>query len=100
MRQLHWPTLFCHRLIVENDLIVDFELRQADQKRLAVEAFKGLNYRVAAAGDSYNDTAMLAAADAGFLFHAPDNIKKEFPQFPALETYDDLFKHLTSALGV
>jgi phosphoserine/homoserine phosphotransferase len=100
MRQLHWPTLFCHRLIVENDRIVDFELRQADQKRLAVEAFKGLNYRVAAAGDSYNDTAMLAAADAGFLFHAPDNIKKEFPQFPALETYDDLFKHLTSALGV
>jgi phosphoserine/homoserine phosphotransferase len=55
---------------------------------------------VAAAGDSYNDTAMLGAADAGFLFHAPDNIKKEFPQFPALETYDDLFKHLTSALGV
>jgi phosphoserine/homoserine phosphotransferase len=100
MRQLHWPTLFCHRLIVENDRIVDFELRQADQKRLAVEAFKGLNYRVAAAGDSYNDTAMLAAADAGFLFHAPDNIKKEFPQFPALETYDDLFKHLTSALEV
>jgi phosphoserine/homoserine phosphotransferase len=55
---------------------------------------------VAAAGDSYNDTAMLAAADAGFLFHAPDNIKKEFPQFPALETYDDLFEHLTSALEV
>ena len=100
MRQLHWPTLFCHRLIVENDRIVDFELRQADQKRLAVEAFKGLNYRVVAAGDSYNDTAMLAGADAGFLFHAPDNIKKEFPQFPALETYDELFEHLTSALEV
>ena len=100
MRQLHWPTLFCHRLIVKDDHIVDFELRQADQKRLAVQAFKGLNYRVAAAGDSYNDTAMLGAADAGFLFHSPENIQKEFPQFLALETYDDLFKHLTAALGV
>jgi phosphoserine/homoserine phosphotransferase len=70
MKLLNWPTLFCHRLIVENDRIVDFELRQADQKRHAVNAFKGLNYRVAAAGDSYNDTAMLGAADAGFLFHA------------------------------
>ena len=71
MRQLGMPTLLCHRLIVENDRIVDFELRQVDQKRHAVEAFKALNYRVAAAGDSYNDTAMLASADAGFLFHAP-----------------------------
>jgi phosphoserine/homoserine phosphotransferase len=99
MKLLNWPTLFCHRLIVENDRIVDFELRQADQKRLAVNAFKGLNYRVAAAGDSYNDTAMLGAADAGFLFHAPSNITAEFPQFPALNTYDELFAHLTAALN-
>ncbi|MEI8323535.1 MAG: bifunctional phosphoserine phosphatase/homoserine phosphotransferase ThrH [Actinomycetes bacterium] len=99
MKLLNWPTLFCHRLIVENDRIIDFELRQADQKRLAVNAFKGLNYRVAAAGDSYNDTAMLGAADAGFLFHAPSNITAEFPQFPALNTYDELFAHLTGALN-
>jgi phosphoserine/homoserine phosphotransferase len=99
MRLLNWPTLFCHRLIVKDDHIVDFELRQADQKRLAVEAFKKLNYRVAAAGDSYNDTAMLGAADAGFLFHAPDNIKTEFPQFQALETYDELFVKLCTALN-
>jgi phosphoserine/homoserine phosphotransferase len=99
MKLLNWPTLFCHRLIVENDRIVDFELRQADQKRHAVNAFKGLNYRVAAAGDSYNDTAMLSAADAGFLFHAPSNITAEFPQFPALNTYDELFAHLTAALN-
>jgi len=99
MKLLNWPTLFCHRLIVENDRIIDFELRQADQKRLAVNAFKGLNYRVAAAGDSYNDTAMLGAADAGFLFHAPSNITTEFPQFPALNTYDELFAHLTGALN-
>ena len=98
IRQLHFPTLFCHRLIVENDHIVDFELRQADQKRLAVQALKSLNYRVAAAGDSYNDTAMLAAADVGFLIHSPDNIKKEFPQFPALETFDEPLEKLTTAL--
>ena len=99
MNLLNWPTLFCHRLIVENDRIVDFELRQADQKRHAVNAFKALNYRVAAAGDSYNDTAMLSAADAGFLFHAPSNITAEFSQFPALNTYDELFAHLTAALN-
>lgn len=99
MKLLNWPTLFCHRLIVENDRIIDFELRQADQKRLAVNAFKALNYRVAAAGDSYNDTAMLGAADAGFLFHAPSNITAEFPQFPALNTYDELLTHLTAALN-
>lgn len=98
MRLLGMPTLFCHRLIVSDDRIVDFELRLADQKRHAVEAFKGLNYRVVAAGDSYNDTAMLGAAHAGFLFHAPDNVKAEFPQFTALESFDDLYAHITAAL--
>ena len=98
MRQLGMPTLLCHRLIVENDRIVDFELRQVDQKRHAVEAFKALNYRVAAAGDSYNDTAMLASADAGFLFHAPDNVIAEFPQFPSLSSFSELLEHLSGAL--
>ena len=100
MRQLGMPTLLCHRLIVENDRIVDFELRQVDQKRRAVEAFKALNYRVAAAGDSYNDTAMLASADAGFLFHAPDNVIAEFPQFPSLSSFSELLEHLSSALDL
>ncbi|MCX6533443.1 MAG: bifunctional phosphoserine phosphatase/homoserine phosphotransferase ThrH [Actinobacteria bacterium] len=100
MRQLGMPTLLCHRLIVENDRIVDFELRQVDQKRHAVEAFKALNYRVAAAGDSYNDTAMLACADAGFLFHAPDNVIAEFPQFPALNSFSELLEHLSQALDL
>jgi phosphoserine/homoserine phosphotransferase len=98
MRQLGMPTLFCHRLIVENDRIVDFELRQVDQKRHAVEAFKSLNYRIVAAGDSYNDTAMLTAADAGFLFHAPDNVKKEFPQFQALDEFAELLKAINKSL--
>ena len=100
MRQLGMPTLLCHRLIVENDRIVDFELRQVDQKRLAVEAFKALNYRVAAAGDSYNDTAMLASADSGFLFHAPDNVIAEFPQFPSLSSFSELLEHLFRALDL
>ena len=100
MRQLGMPTLLCHRLIVENDRIVDFELRQVDQKRLAVEAFKALNYRVAAAGDSYNDTAMLASADSGFLFHAPDNVIAEFPQFPSLSSFSELLERLSRALDL
>jgi phosphoserine/homoserine phosphotransferase len=98
MAHLGWPTLLCHRLVVEGDRIVDYRLRQPDQKRRAVEALHGLNYRVVAAGDSYNDTAMLIAADAGFLFHAPDNVRAEFPQFPALDEYDELLEHISAAL--
>ena len=98
MRQLGMPTLFCHRLIVENDRITDFELRQVDQKRHAVEAFRALNYRIVAAGDSYNDTAMLTAADAGFLFHAPENVIKEFPQFKALNEFDELLDAIQHSL--
>ncbi|MFM7686562.1 MAG: bifunctional phosphoserine phosphatase/homoserine phosphotransferase ThrH, partial [Actinomycetota bacterium] len=71
MRHLGMPTILCHQLVVHEDRIVDYRLRMPDQKRHAVEALQGLNYRVVAAGDSYNDTAMLSAADAGFLFHAP-----------------------------
>lgn len=98
MRQLGMPTLLCHRLIVADDRITDFELRQVDQKRRAVEAFRSLNYHVVAAGDSYNDTAMLAAAHRGFLFRAPDNVIAEFPHFEALDTYDDLFRSIDGAL--
>ncbi len=99
MRQLGMPTLLCHRLIVENDRITDFELRQVDQKRQAVEAFRTLNYRIVAAGDSYNDTAMLAAADAGFLFHAPDNVVKEFPQFRAINDFETLLTVISESLS-
>ena len=100
MRQLGMPTLFCHRLIVEEDRITDFELRQVDQKRHAVEAFKSLNYRIIAAGDSYNDTAMLGAADAGFLFHAPENVIKEFPQFLALNEFAELLEAIQNSLFI
>ena len=90
MQQLGMPALLCHTLIVENDRITNYKLRIPDQKRKAVAAFKGLNYRVIAAGDSFNDTTMLAEADAGFLFHAPENIVAQFPQFKAVDAYDDL----------
>ncbi len=98
MRQLGWPTVFCHRLVVEDDRIADYRLRQPDQKRCSVEAFQRLEYRVIAAGDSYNDTTMLGAADAGFLFHAPAKVVEEFPQFRAIDTYDELLAAIRSEL--
>jgi len=98
MRQLGWPAILCHRLVVEDDRIVDYRLRMADPKRKAVQALHGLNYRVIAAGDSYNDTTMLLEADHGFLFHSPPNVQAEFPQLPALETYDELLERITAVL--
>jgi phosphoserine/homoserine phosphotransferase len=91
MRQLGWPTIFCHKLEVnEQGFITDYKLRQPDQKREAVKALHTLNFRVIAAGDSYNDTTMLSEADHGFLFDAPANVVAEFPQFPAIHGYDAL----------
>jgi len=91
MRQLGRPTLFCHRLVVDGDgRVCDYKLRQPDQKRCAVNALKSLNYRVIAAGDSYNDTGMLLAADAGFFIHAPAAIAAQFPQFPVTSDYAEL----------
>ena len=98
MKQLKWPTLLCHSLKIEAGRIADYTLRIPDQKKKSVAALKLLNYRVIAAGDSFNDTAMLAEADVGFLFHAPDNIKMQFPQFRALETYSDLLASIQKAL--
>jgi len=91
MRQLGWPTLFCHRLQTNDDgRIVDYHLRQADPKRRAVQALRGLNFRIIASGDSYNDTSMLGEADAGILFCPPDNVIAEFPQYPVATNYDEL----------
>jgi phosphoserine/homoserine phosphotransferase len=91
MRKLGWPTLFCNSLEVEpSSRIAGYRLRIADGKRKAVEALRGINFRVVAAGDSYNDTSMLAAADAGILFRPPANVVADFPQFPVTTTYDEL----------
>ncbi|MEO5959969.1 MAG: bifunctional phosphoserine phosphatase/homoserine phosphotransferase ThrH [Opitutaceae bacterium] len=90
MKQLGWPTLFCHQLVVQNDRISGYRLRMADQKKHAVAALQSLNYNVVAAGDSFNDTTMLTQADHGILFHAPENVVRQFPQFPAVNDYDAL----------
>lgn len=99
MAQLGYPTLLCHNLEVdaESGRITDYKLRQANPKRQAIVGFKSMYYRTIAAGDSYNDTTMLAEADAGILFHAPDNVIAEFPQYPAVHTYEDLKQEFLKA---
>jgi phosphoserine/homoserine phosphotransferase len=99
LRQLAWPTLLCHRLVVEQDRIVNYQLRIREQKREAVAAFRRMNYHVIAAGDSFNDTAMLLEANAGILFRAPAGVKQQFPQFPAVESYADLLKLIKGAMA-
>ena len=99
MRQLNFPTLLCHRLVVKDDRIVDYKLRIPNQKREAVAAFRRMNYNVVSAGDSYNDTAMLIEANTGFLIHAPENVKKEFPQFKAVESHAELLKLIKGELS-
>ena len=91
MAQLGFPTLFCNALVIDGaGRIRDYTLRIADGKRKAVMALKLLNFRVVAAGDSYNDTTMLDEADRGILFRPPDNVVRDFPQFPVTRTYDEL----------
>ncbi len=91
MKQLGWPTLFCHRLRVDSGgRITDYQLRMTDHKRAAVRALRELNFRTVAAGDSYNDVNMLCTADAGILFRPPDNVVKEFPRFPVCREYGEL----------
>jgi phosphoserine/homoserine phosphotransferase len=99
MRQLGWPTILCHRLQVDGaGRIVNYTLRTPEQKQKSVAALKLLNYNVIAAGDSFNDTAMLAEAHTGLLFRAPENIKKQFPQFPAIEDYSALMECIRAVL--
>nr|NIS43091.1 bifunctional phosphoserine phosphatase/homoserine phosphotransferase ThrH [Desulfuromonadales bacterium] len=90
MAKLGWPTLLCHDLVVQNDRIVGYRIRQPDPKRCSVQAFKSLNYRVLAAGDSYNDIAMLEEADAAFFYRAPENVLADYPQYPCAASYGEL----------
>ena len=91
MKQLGYPTLLCHQLEADaNGMLINYHLRQANPKRQAIVGFKSMYYRTIAAGDSYNDTTMLAEADAGILFHAPENVIAEFPQFPSVQTFSAL----------
>ena len=100
MAQLGFPTLFCHDLVVgPSGRVTDYQIRLQDQKRAAVKALHGLNFKVVAAGDSYNDTAMLAEANVGFLIHAPANVKQQFPQFKPVETHAELLKEIKAAMA-
>jgi phosphoserine/homoserine phosphotransferase len=100
MRQLGWPTLFCHTLEIDDARrVANYHLRLPDAKRQAVLAFRQLAFRTIAAGDSYNDTTMLGEADAGILFRPPDNVVEEFPQFPVANDYEALRAEFEAALA-
>ena len=100
MRQLGWPTLFCHSLEADaSGMLVAYHLRMPDQKREAVKRFKELNFTIVAAGDSYNDTAMLGEAHGGILFHPPENVIREFPQFPVTMNYTELRAEIDKAFA-
>jgi phosphoserine/homoserine phosphotransferase len=90
MVQLGDPFLLCHKLVVENDRVVGYKLRQTDPKRHSVKAFKSLDLKVIAAGDSFNDVSMLEEADHGIFFQAPENVRAQFPQYPLAEDYAQL----------
>ena len=101
MQRLAYPSIFCNRLEVDQKgRIVNYHLRQPDQKRQSVIALKGLQFLIVAAGDSYNDTSMLAEADSGIFFRPPDAISKEFPQFPVTQTYVELKEAFRKAGGL
>ena len=95
MRQLGYPTLFCHELVADDaGQVADYRLRMRDHKRASVAAFRALNFHTIAAGDSYNDTAMLAEAHAGILFCPPQNVIDEFPQFAVTRSYEELLREI------
>lgn len=98
MAQLGYPALFCHRLVTDGDRITGYQLRQPDSKRAAVKAFHTLNYKVVAAGDSYNDTAMLGEAETGILIHPPESVVAEFPQFRVTRSLPALLEAIDEAL--
>ena len=99
MEKLYLPTLFCNSLITDEDgSVTGYNLRQQDGKRKAVNAFKSLNIKVFAAGDSYNDLAMIREADTGCLFRAPDSIKKECANLDCVDTYDELMEKINNFL--
>ena len=99
MRQLGWPSIWCHNLEIDNEgHITGYKLRQPDAKREAVRALQSIHFRVAAAGDSFNDTGMLQQAERGIFFNAPKSIMEKFPQFPLAQGYDDLLRLLTAPM--
>jgi len=100
MRQLAWPTIFCHELVIDDEgRINNYKLRKADHKRETVKRLHELNFNVVAAGDSYNDTTMLGEAEQGILFCPPQNVIEEFPQFPVATSYTALRSEIDLAMS-
>ena len=100
MRQLAWPTLFCHSLETDADgRVLNYRLRMPEQKREAVRHLREMNFIVVAAGDSYNDTQMLGEAHAGILFHPPENVIREFPQYPVVQEYGEFREQIDLAFA-
>ena len=98
VEQMKWPTIFCHKLVAAADgSVTDYKIRQKDPKRMSVRSLQSLNFKVYAAGDSYNDTTMLEEADAGFLFRAPTNVIEEFPQYRVTNEYSELRRYIDEA---
>ena len=98
VEQMKWPTIFCHKLVVQPDgAVTDYKISQKDPKRMSVRALQSLNFSVFAAGDSYNDTTMLEEADAGFLFRSPANVIEEFPQYRVTNEYSELRRFIDEA---
>ena len=99
MSQLDWPTIFCHELVIDDGgRIENYKLRKKDHKRETVKRLQQLNFKVVAAGDSYNDTTMLAEADKGILFCPPQNVIDEFPHFALAKDYQQLRAEIDGAL--
>ena len=101
MKKLGWPTIFCNTLEVAADgEITGFKMRCEKSKLTTVRALQSMGFDTIAAGDSFNDLAMIEASRAGFLFRTTDAIKKDHPQFPALESYDEFLSAIKSVLNV
>lgn len=98
MRKLAWPTIFCNQLIVENDKITGYKMRCPETKRTTVNSLHACGIDTIASGDSYNDLGMILNSEAGFFFRTTDELKKQYPDVVAYETYDELFQAIVAAL--
>ena len=98
MKKLNWPAIFCNSLTVENDRVVGYKMRCPQSKLTTVRALQSCGFDTIAAGDSYNDLAMIRASKAGFLFRSTEQIKKDNPDIPSCETYDDFLAKILANL--
>lgn len=99
MKKLGWPTIFCNSLVIgENGKVVDFKMRCEKSKYTTVKALQSIGYETIASGDSYNDLGMIKASKAGFLFKSPESIKKDNPEIPTFETYDELLNAIKAVV--